>query len=108
MLWIFLVVSFFLGFCGFVDALKQPGRAFDVAGKSKRLWVLITFLGMVSVIGGAVTWAVYSYGGTRKAVVRGGGYNRPSRESHIRETRRQVNREDEAQRMWDDHDRRNR
>lgn len=101
---LFILVSTFLGFCGFVDAAKQPGPAYQVAGKSKGLWVLVTFLGMISLVGGVVTWGLYSYGGTRKAVVRAGGYNRPSRESAIRETRRQANREDRAQQLWDDHD----
>jgi hypothetical protein len=79
---IYCIISFFLGFCGFVDALFQPSRAWANAGRSKGLWILITFLGMITVFPGWVTWAVYSYGGTRRAVVRNGGYMRPSQ--HLR------------------------
>jgi hypothetical protein len=75
---IYLLISGFLGFCGFVDALHQPSAAWHRAGKSKVLWVLITFVGMITVLPGWITWAVYSYGGTRKAVVRNGGFNRPA------------------------------
>ena len=69
---IYCVVSGFLGFCGFVDAWHQPRRAWKNAGRSKLLWVLITMLGMLSVVAGSVTWALYSYGGTRRAIVGAG------------------------------------
>jgi hypothetical protein len=84
-LFIYCGISLFLGFCGFVDAARQPSRAWTNAGRTKVLWVLITFAGMISVVGGWLTWALYSYGGTRRAVVRKGGYNRPSREAGTRE-----------------------
>jgi hypothetical protein len=99
---VWMVISTFLGFCGFVDCLAQPSGAYRTAGKSKAVWALVTFVGMISLVGGVATWLLYSYGGTRRALVRNGGYNRPSREKRIREMRRQVNREDAAQRHWDE------
>ena len=89
-IWIYLALSTFLGFCGFADACKQPRQAWQNAGKSKGLWVLITFVGMVSLGAGWITWLVYSYGGTRRAIKRGGGYSRPSQEAPIREATRIV------------------
>jgi hypothetical protein len=73
---IYCAISLFLGFCGFVDSLVQPRWAYTNAHKSKFFWVLVNMVGMLSIVGGAVTWFVYSYLGTRRAVVRKGGYNR--------------------------------
>jgi hypothetical protein len=84
-MWIYIAISTFLGFCGFLDSAHQPSRAWQNAHKSKFLWVLINFVGMISLFGGAVTFLLYSYGGTRRAVVRKGGYNR-RREMNIRKT----------------------
>ena len=70
-----VVVTVFLGFCGFVDALVQPRRAFKASGHSKALWVAIEFVGMCTCLG-AITWAWYSFG-VRRQVVRAGGANRP-------------------------------
>jgi len=98
---IYMIISTFLGFCGVADSVRQPGQAFRAAGRSKSFWVLVNILGMITLVGGVVTWAVYSYGGARKGVVKNGGYNR-SREIGIRQMRRDVNREDRAQRRWDE------
>jgi hypothetical protein len=76
-LWIYAGISCFLGFCGFVDCFFQPRQAWKNARRSKALWLLITFVGMVTVVAGWLTWAVYSFG-PRRAVVRSGGYRRPT------------------------------
>jgi Protein of unknown function (DUF2510) len=76
--WIYAGISGFLGFCGFADCFVQPRRAWQNAGRSKPAWLLITFVGMITLVAGWITWALYSYGGTRRAVVRGGGYRRPT------------------------------
>lgn len=81
---IFIVISLFCGFCGFVDSVAQPARAYRQARVSKPLWVMINLLGMLSVVGGIVTFLLYSYGGPRRKLVRAGGYNRPSREMYAR------------------------
>ena len=75
--WIYAGISGFLGFCGFADCCVQPRQAWRNAGRSKPVWLLITFVGMITLVAGWITWALYSYGGTRHAVVRGGGYRRP-------------------------------
>jgi hypothetical protein len=77
---IYVIISAFMGFCGFVDSARQPRRAWRNAGKSKSLWVLINLIGMLSIYGGAMTFLAYTYGGTRKAVVNSGGVNRPGDE----------------------------
>ncbi len=97
---VFMLVSTFLGFCGFVDAWKQPKQAFRTSGHSKALWVFIGAVGMFSLVGGIVTWAIYSYGGVRRDVVKAGGYNRPSREARVREMTRLVDAERQAQEGW--------
>ena len=102
MLYLVLVgVSIFLGFCGLADAIKQPTQAFRASGHSKPLWVLIELVGMLSIVGGAVTFLVYSYGGVRRDVVKAGGYNRPSSYSTtVREMTRSVDAERQAQQIW--------
>ena len=79
---VYAVISTFFGFCGFVDTLAQPRRAFRNAGHSKLVWTLIGFVGMVSVVGGAPTFAIYTWGGIRRQVVRSGGFDRPRKCIH--------------------------
>jgi hypothetical protein len=91
----YCVISGFLGFCGFCDSLAQPARAYRLAGVSKPLWVVINLVGMLSVVGGVLSFLVYSYGGPRRKVVKHGGYNRPTREKPVREMARYI--DDEMQ-----------
>jgi hypothetical protein len=111
MIWVIMIISTLLGFCGLADSIVQPGKAYRAAHKSKALWVLLNLVGMLTLVGGAVTWAVYSYGGTRKSVVNKGGYYRPTvggsmSEQRARKIRAQANAQDRAERIWEEDEKR--
>lgn len=71
---VYLVATYVLGVVGVLSVIRQPRRAFQAAGHSKYLWLLIELLGLVFVLG-ALTFLIYRIWilpGVRKA----GGHRR--------------------------------
>jgi hypothetical protein len=69
------VFTVFLGFCGTLDVLRQPGKAFRASGHRKLIWIAIEILGFIPFVA-LVTLPLYGVW-PRRAVVRSGGYRRP-------------------------------